>query len=81
MVDAGIYDGDIAIVNVQHVAENGEIAAIVIGEEITLKRFYRSLEGIRLHPENSNYPDLTFGQGDSSSIRVAGVLVGTLRTF
>ena len=81
MVDAGIYDGDIAIVNAQPVAEHGEIAAIVIGEEITLKRFYRSIEGIRLHPENSNYPDLAFGQADSSAIRVAGVLVGTLRTF
>ena len=81
MVDAGIYDGDIAIVNAQPVAENGEIVAIVIGEEITLKRFYRSIEGIRLRPENSNYPDMTFSQADSSAIRLAGVLVGTLRTF
>ena len=81
MVDAGIFDGDIAIVSAQPVAENGEIAAIVIGEEITLKRFYRSIEGICLHPENSNYPDLTFSQADSSAIRIAGVLVGTLRTF
>ena len=81
MIDAGIYDGDIAIVSAQHVAENGEITAIVVGEEITLKRFYRSVEGIRLHPENSNYPDLIFSRADSSSIRIAGVLVGTLRTF
>ena len=81
MVDARIYDGDIAIVNAQPVADNGEIAAIIIGEEITLKRFYRSIDGIRLHPENSDFPDLTFSRADSSAIRIAGVLVGTLRTF
>lgn len=81
MMGAGIFDGDIAIVNTQPVAADGEIAAIVIGEEITLKRFFRSKEGIRLHAENSNYSDLHFNREDIDAIRIAGVLVGTLRTF
>ena len=81
MTGAGIYDGDIAIVNAQPLAANGQIAAVVIGDDITLKRFYRSVEGIRLHAENSNYADLHFCRADSDAIRIAGVLVGTLRTF
>ena len=81
MMGVGIFDGDIAIVNAQPVAANGEIAAVVIGDEITLKRFFRSVEGIRLHAENSNYSDLLFNRSDSGAIRIAGVLVGTLRTF
>ena len=81
MMGAGIFDGDIAIVNAQPVAANGEIAAVVIGDDITLKRFFRSVEGIRLHAENSNYSDLLFDRSDSGAIRIAGVLVGTLRTF
>ena len=78
---AGIFDGDIAIINAQPVAANGEIAAVVIGEDITLKRFFRSVEGVRLHAENSNYPDLIFARADADAIRIAGVLVGTLRKF
>ena len=81
MMGVGIFDGDIAIVNAQPVAANGEIAAVVIGDEITLKRFFRSVDGIRLHAENSNYSDLLFNRSDSGAIRIAGVLVGTLRTF
>ena len=81
MMGAGIYDGDIAIVNAQPVAANGEIAAVVIGDDITLKRFYHSVNGIRLHAENSNYADVLFNPVDSDAVRIAGVLVGTLRTF
>ena len=81
MKDAGIFDGDIAIVNAQPVAANGEIAAIVIGEEITLKRFFRSKAGVRLQAENSNYSDLHFDRANMDAIHIAGVLVGTLRTF
>ena len=81
MMGAGIFDGDIAIVNAQPVAANGEIAAVVIGEDITLKRFFRSVEGVRLHAENSNYSDLIFDRVGADAIRIVGVLVGTLRTF
>lgn len=81
MTEAGIFDGDIAIVNAQPLASNGEIAVVVIGDDVTLKRFFRSSEGIRLHAENSDYSDLHFNRSDADNIRIAGVLVGTLRTF
>ena len=81
MTGAGIFDGDIAIVNAQPLASNGDIAAVVIGEDVTLKRFFRSSEGIRLRAENSNYSDLYFNRSDTDAVRIAGVLVGTLRTF
>ena len=81
MTGAGIFDGDIAIVNAQPIASNGEIAAVVIGEDVTLKRFFRSNQGVRLRAENSNYSDLHFDQSDADDIRIAGILVGTLRTF
>ena len=81
MVDAGIFDGDIAIVNSQSVAGNGEIAAVVIGDDTTLKRFFHSEEGVRLRSENSNRADLHFDGTGSDTIRIAGVLVGILRAF
>ena len=81
MTDAGIFDGDIAIVSAQPVADNGKIAAVVIGEDVTLKRFFRTPERVRLRAENSSYPELVFDHTNLDTIRVAGVLVGTLRTF
>ena len=81
MIGAGIFDGDIAVVNAQPVAENGTIAAVVIGEEITLNRYCRSDKGIHLRAENTRYSDLFFNTEDADNIHVAGVLVGTLRTF
>ena len=81
MTGAGIFDGDIAIVNAQPMASNGEIAAVVIGEDVTLKRFFLCDQGVRLHAENSDYSDLHFDRSDADAIRIAGVLVGTMRIF
>lgn len=81
MTGAGIFDGDIAIVNSQPSASNGQIAAVVVEDHVTLKRFFRSAQGVRLHAESPDHPDLHFDRSDSDAIRIAGVLVGTLRTF
>lgn len=81
MVGAGIFDGDIAIVNAQSEIPHGRIAAVVIDEDSTLKRIFVSQTGIRLHAENPAYDDLFFRHADAGAIRVAGVLVGTLRSF
>ena len=81
MTGAGIFDGDIAVVNAQSIAENGTITAVVIGEDVTLKRFFRSDKGILLRAENDNHSDLVFDPQDSDNIHIAGTLVGTLRTF
>lgn len=52
MVKAGILDGDLVVVRRQEDAENGDIVVALIGEEATLKRFFREEGHIRLQPEN-----------------------------
>src|SRR5207247_9653041 len=60
MIDAGIYDGDYLVVRQQPTANNGEIVAALLGEEATVKRFYRDRDHIRLHPENQTMtPNVT----------------------
>lgn len=55
MINAGILDGDIVIVEQTPVAENGEIVVALIGEEATVKRFYKENGHFRLQPENDSY--------------------------
>ena len=53
MIEAGILDGDYVIVNSQNDAKNGEIVVALIGDEATVKTFYKEKDHIRLQPENS----------------------------
>jgi repressor LexA len=53
MKDAGILDGDYVIVHRQETADNGEIVVALVGEEATVKRYFRESDHIRLQPENS----------------------------
>jgi len=53
MKDAGILDGDHVIVQKQETARNGEIVVARIGDEATVKRFFKDKDHIRLQPENS----------------------------
>lgn len=55
MVNAGIYDGDVVIIEQTPVAENGEIVVALIDNEATVKRFYKENGHFRLQPENDNY--------------------------
>ncbi len=52
MIDAGIYDNDLIIVNKQNVAKNGDIVVALIDDEATVKRFYKEDGYFRLQPEN-----------------------------
>jgi repressor LexA len=52
MVEAGIYDGDYLVFRQQPTANNGEIVAALLGDEATVKRFYREKDYVRLQPEN-----------------------------
>lgn len=52
MVGAGIFDGDYLVVRKQSHAQNGDIVVARIGDEATVKRFYREGDRIRLQPEN-----------------------------
>ena len=53
MIEAGILDGDYILVKKQNTANNGEIVVALIGDEATVKTFYKEEDHIRLQPENS----------------------------
>lgn len=79
MRDAGIHDGDYVVVRPQPTAENGQIVAVLIEGEATVKRFYRDRgTRIRLQPENDAYEPIFVHPG-KSSIRILGKVVGLFR--
>ncbi len=55
MINAGIFNDDIVIVHRTPVAENGEIVVALVGDEATVKRFYKEDGHFRLQPENDNF--------------------------
>lgn len=76
MRDVGIYDADYVVVQKQNTARNGQIvAALVEGDEATVKRFERTDTAIVLHPENEAYEPMVFSDG----VEVLGVVVAVLR--
>ncbi len=81
MVGAGIFDGDVAVLDGEREVRDGEIAAVVVESEATLKRVFKTSKGLRLHAENPAIPDRFVPASEYNSIRVAGVLVGTMRRF
>jgi len=68
MQGAGIMDGDYVIVRQQPNAENGEIVAIRLGDEATVKRFYRENDSIRLQPEHPDLQPIILDAGQSADI-------------
>lgn len=77
MKNIRIYDGDIVFIKRQPMVENGDVAAIIIEDEVTLKRFYYYQENnlIILKPENSEYKDLIYSGSDLEQIKVFGKAV------
>ncbi len=76
MIDVGIYHGDYVVVKRQQVARDGQIvAALIDGEEATVKRLQRLDGRVVLHSENQNYPPMVFGDG----VEILGVVVALLR--
>jgi repressor LexA len=80
MIEAGIYDGDYAIIRPQQTAENGEIVVALIDGEATLKRFYREADHIRLQPENTSMQPIIVLAGETEAV-IAGRLIKTVRFF
>lgn len=77
MINARITDGDIIFIRQQQMVENGEIAAVIIEDEATLKRFYFYPEKsiLILKPENPKYEDLILQNEDLERVRVLGKAV------
>ena len=76
MIGAGILDGDLIIVRQQNEARNGEIVVALIGEEATVKRFFKERTLIRLQPENSAMEPIY-----SQDVSILGKVVGVFRTL
>jgi len=81
MVKVGITDGDLAVIRQQERVEDGEIAAVQIGDEATLKRVYAGSGKIRLKAENDAFPDRVFANGSGADIHVLGRYVGLIRSL
>jgi repressor LexA len=79
MIEDGIHDGDLVVVQRRESAVNGEMVAALVSGETTLKRFFRESAGIiRLQPANERLQPLLV---DESSVRIQGVVVGLMRKY
>jgi repressor LexA len=74
MRDVGILEGDFVVVRPQDTATDGEIVVALVGEEATVKRFFREADHVRLQPENAEMEPIR-----SKEVRVLGRVVGLFR--
>ena len=74
MKEAGILEGDHVVVHSQDTARNGDIVVALLGEEATVKRFFREPDHVRLQPENETMEPIR-----SKEVKVLGKVVGLLR--
>jgi repressor LexA len=74
MINAGILEGDHVIVRKQDTAKNGQIVVALVGDEATVKRFFREKEHVRLQPENDTLEPIL-----SRDVKVLGRVVGVCR--
>lgn len=78
MIDANIYDGDIVFIHQQPSVENGEIAAVMLIDPdtsdgiATLKRVYKTPNGLQLIPENRNYAPIIIDQSNGEGAKILG---------
>lgn len=79
MIDANIQDGDIVFIKETPEVENGEIAAVVVGEEARLKKVYYHGDTVTLIPANSSYEPMVFKKDEINDIRICGKAVAVLR--
>lgn len=77
MRDAGIMDGDLLAVQATREARNGQIIVARLGDEVTVKRFKRTAQGIELLPENPDYQPIHVAPGEPFAVE--GLAVGLIR--
>ena len=81
MIEAGIRDSDLVYIHIQPEVEDGQIAAVRIGDEATLKRVYYDGESLTLQPCNSAYRARTYRGQELENIRIEGKAVGFFQWF
>ncbi|MBW3623300.1 MAG: transcriptional repressor LexA [Armatimonadetes bacterium] len=74
MIEDGILDGDLVIVRPQNTADNGETVVGLLGDEATVKRFYRETGRVRLQPANSSMAPIY-----ADEVTILGRVVGVVR--
>ena len=81
MEGAHILDGDYVLVHPRQTAANGEIVVALIGDEATVKRFYRTAQGITLKAENPKYKPIEIERSEAATFKVLGRVMGVLRVM
>ncbi len=77
-----LIDGDVVLIHQQPTVDNGQTAAVLIGEEATLKRVYfPDREHIILSPENPDFSPMSFAKEELNNIKILGKVVGFVRYF
>ncbi len=76
MINAGILEGDLAVVEQTEVAIDGQIVVAVLEDAITLKRYYKESDGIKLQPENPDFKPIY-----CKDVRIVGILSNIVRTY
>jgi len=76
MIEAGILDGDLAIIEKTNAAKNGDIVVALIDNEATIKRFFKEQNHIRLQPENSSMSPIIV-----ENCTILGTLAGIYRKY
>ena len=75
MIDAAIMDGDFVLIRPQTTARNGDIVVAQVEDNaVTLKRFFKEKDRVRLQPANPNYPPQFY-----ADVRIQGKLIGVIR--
>jgi repressor LexA len=74
MINAGILEGDFVVVRPQETAADGEIIVALVGEEATVKRYFREADHIRLQPENDALEPIR-----SRDVKILGRVIGVFR--
>lgn len=76
MIEAGIMSGDRVLVRRQQSADNGDIVVALLGEEATVKRFFREKDRVRLQPENRTMDPIY-----AREVQILGKVIGLVRRF
>ncbi|MFQ5524902.1 MAG: transcriptional repressor LexA [Thermoanaerobaculia bacterium] len=78
MIDEGIHDGDLVVVQRREAATAGEMVVALVGADATLKRFYPEGPEVRLQPANHTMQPIMVPAAD---VRIQGIVVGLMRRF
>jgi len=76
MKNIGMLEGDLVVVKPQDEADDGDVVVALVGEEATVKRFFREPDHVRLQPENETMDPIR-----SRDVRVLGKVVGLMRSM